>query len=353
MSDASTSYQIDLHNYLHLVGISIFYYDYILTFSTEYVRVWRGPKPTGSWLFYVNRYLTFFGDIAVNVGNFYNFKTAKSCDDYALYRQILLIGAQVVVCIILCLRIYALYNRSKAILVGVVGTGATLMALAVTWKNRAVYAISDARPNLVTLMMRDGALYFAVSVTMMSRLMLNLHESASANPTLVTDPSSSGQSTTLLFTSIIIGTNPQTERADIEGVEFDQDSMIPDSWIVSRGDLSKMGLNRLSVASSVVQGPKPYFGPNFRGSARAEPWSQLFDRAVCVVNCIPTLNEVRATSDLTTFGQSFILRGRKGLTSFIRLNEEDRACPGPPGAFELGPGLVLLGQAQTARLGQY
>ncbi|OSX63338.1 hypothetical protein POSPLADRAFT_1045690 [Postia placenta MAD-698-R-SB12] len=297
MSDASTSYQIDLHNYLHLVGISIFYYDYVLTFSTEYIRVWRGPKPTGSWLFYVNRYLTFFGDIAVNVGNFYNFKTAKSCDDYALYRQILLIGAQVVVCIILCLRIYALYNRSKAILVGVVGTGATLMALAVfavtgqssstaldsgchlgesritgirelhdlsslgrpdvnfnqpgvavawealflydvlifsltmykTWKNRAVYAISDARPNLVTLMMRDGALYFAVSVTMMSRLMLNLHESASANPTLVTDPSSSGQSTTLLFTSIIIGTNPQTERADIEGVEFDQDSMIPDS----------------------------------------------------------------------------------------------------------------------------
>lgn len=308
MSDASTSYQIDLHNYLHLVGISIFYYDYVLTFSTEYIRVWRGPKPTGSWLFYVNRYLTFFGDIAVNVGNFYNFKTAKSCDDYALYRQILLIGAQVVVCIILCLRIYALYNRSVAILVGVVGTGATLMALAVfavtgqssstaldsgchlgesritgirvavawealflydvlifsltmykTWKNRAVYAISDAQPNLVTLMMRDGALYFAimasvnlantltfyllqpllrgvlstfassVSVTMMSRLMLNLHESASANPTLVTDPSSSGQSTTLLFTSIIIGTNPQTERADIEGVEFDQDSMIPDS----------------------------------------------------------------------------------------------------------------------------
>ncbi|KAI0937555.1 hypothetical protein AcW1_001597 [Taiwanofungus camphoratus] len=53
----------------------------------------------------------------------------------------------------------------------------------------------------------------SVSVTMMSRLMLNLHEIASPHMTPVTDPSTDN-STTLLFTSRFGGVPGDTTRAE-------------------------------------------------------------------------------------------------------------------------------------------
>ncbi|KZT63832.1 hypothetical protein DAEQUDRAFT_718948 [Daedalea quercina L-15889] len=282
---ASEQHQIFLHNYLHLVGMIIFYYDYSLTFGDEYARIWKQRGARGNYPFYVNRYLTFFGDIAVNVGNFYNFKTTRSCNQYSFYRQALLIGAQVVVCIILFLRTSALYSRNKYVAGLILVVGFSLAGLAIyavigqhssisliggchaaashitcvpvlrglavaweclfvfdcmifsltmykTWKQRLLYPLRRDKLNLASLISRDGAVYFAVmasanlantltfyflqpllrgalstvassvSVTMMSRFMLNLHESAGINSTLAS-PSSSDNSTTLLFTSRI------------------------------------------------------------------------------------------------------------------------------------------------------
>ncbi|KAI0726586.1 hypothetical protein C8Q72DRAFT_845211 [Fomitopsis betulina] len=272
-------YQVFLHNYLHLVGITIFYFDYALTFGVEYTRIWKQPATRSNYLFFLNRYLTLFGDVAVNVGNFYSFKTTQSCSQYAFYRQALLIVAQVLVCFILYLRTSALYNRGQPIsgiilaiglslgglaIFAVIGqhstislsggchTGisrATAVRLAVAWESLFVFdcmifsltmyktwkhrqPLRNNRLDLITMMSRDGALYFAVmacanlsntltfyllqpllrgvlstfassvSVTMMSRLMLNLHEGAATHSTSA-NISSSENSTTLLFTSRI------------------------------------------------------------------------------------------------------------------------------------------------------
>ncbi|EMD34819.1 hypothetical protein CERSUDRAFT_116996 [Gelatoporia subvermispora B] len=278
-----------LHNYLHLAGISIFYYDFTLTFSDEYWRIWKQRKHAGSYLFFLNRYLTFLGDIAVNVGNFSHFKSDLSCEHYSFYRQVLLIVAQVVVCVLSFLRTYALYRRSKWIAAFILTMGLSLLGLSCwavigqkdtvdlnggchtgldritairtavaweslfvfdlmiffltmykTWDNRVTRPLvrASGKLDLLSLIFRDGAMYFAVmavanlantltfyflqpllrgvlstfassvSVAMMSRLMLNLHEGATGTgiltgTTAATAASASDNSTTLLFTSQI------------------------------------------------------------------------------------------------------------------------------------------------------
>ncbi|EPS96482.1 hypothetical protein FOMPIDRAFT_47930, partial [Fomitopsis schrenkii] len=245
-----------VHNYLHLVGMTIFYYDYALTFGDEYTRIWKQRATRSNYLFFLNRYLTFFGDVAVNVGNFYSFKTthvSMLCSQYAFYRQALLIFAQVVVCIILYLRTSALYSHSRPVSCLILGVGLSLAGLAIyavvgqhstislsggchtassrityvsrllymslsglavaweslfvfdcmifsltmykTWKHRQM--LRNDRLNLVTMMSRDGN----VSVTMLSRIMLNLHEGVAIQS--AADLSSSDNITTLLFTSRI------------------------------------------------------------------------------------------------------------------------------------------------------
>ncbi|KAI8986735.1 hypothetical protein BD414DRAFT_529044 [Trametes punicea] len=274
-----------IHNYLHLAGVVVLYYDYFLTFGEEYYRVWKNPRTISSILFFVNRYLPVLGDVAVNTGNFYIFSNEHSCRQYAFFRQLLLVINQVVVCFILFLRTYALYGRDRRILVLVVGVGATLLGvccwsivgqhqgvelrggchlkadhmtavrLAVSWeslflfdlliftltvcktfKERFKHRITSGRHDIISLILRDGAMYFAVmasvnflntltfyflepllrgclstfassvSVTMMSRLMLNLHGSAlgrAATDSSSGYPTTSENVTPMFFTSRI------------------------------------------------------------------------------------------------------------------------------------------------------
>ncbi|KAJ3865834.1 hypothetical protein EV359DRAFT_80131 [Lentinula novae-zelandiae] len=177
------------------------------------------------------------------------------CKSFGMYRQLVLFIQQVIVCVLLTMRIYALYGRNVKILGYMLGS-ATILAIVAAWslfgqksttatsgchigsdfttsvhlatawealfcydtilfgftlyqtyKSRHTMGMSLHIP-LVSLMLRDGAVYFAVmalanlsniltfylagpflrgslstfascmSVTMMSRLMLNLHSSA-------------------------------------------------------------------------------------------------------------------------------------------------------------------------------
>ncbi|KAI0635333.1 hypothetical protein C8Q77DRAFT_1107469 [Trametes polyzona] len=278
-----------IHNYLHLTGVVVLYYDYFLTFGEELARVWKKPRSVSSILFFLNRYLPILGDIAVNTGNFYVFPNERGCRQYAFFRQLLLIINQVVVCFILFLRTYALYGRDIRILVLVVGVGMILLAvacwsivgqhqdielrggchllaermtairLAVSWealfafdlmvftltvcktfRERFRHRVTSGRHDIITLILRDGSMYFAVmasvnfantltfyflepvlrgclstlassvSVTMMSRLMLNLQGSAAGRDrdaagggTSSMYPTTSDNSTSMLFTSRI------------------------------------------------------------------------------------------------------------------------------------------------------
>ncbi|KAF8198484.1 hypothetical protein BJ912DRAFT_951533, partial [Pholiota molesta] len=246
-----------VHNYLHVFAVSCLFYDHAITFGQEIDYLWKRPKTRSSYWFFVNRYLAFFGNIAVTVLGFTTLST-QSCKKYNIFRQVLLVGNQVIVCILLTLRIYALYGCSLRILAYFIGSGVILLIVSLwfllgqksapsesasgchiglssgtakrlavawealfiydaiiflltilkTWKARRDHNVTGIHIPLITLILRDGAIYFGVmascnlaniltfylagpflqgglstfassiSVTMMCRLTLNLHRTA-------------------------------------------------------------------------------------------------------------------------------------------------------------------------------
>jgi len=243
----------------YLLAITFLYYDHFLTFSDEVSYIWRRPKSASSYWFFANRYLAFTGNIFIAV---FGFRTmsVSSCETYGLCRQLFLVVNVVLVGVLLTIRIFALYGRDWRILWFMLGTASVLLGisiwslfgqhsypaknvsgchigisketavrLAVAWECLFVYdsllfiltvrktftarhrhelgGLATSVP-ILSLILRDGAIYFAVmafanfcnivtfyiagplfkgglstfaaciSSTMMSRLMLNLHEIA-------------------------------------------------------------------------------------------------------------------------------------------------------------------------------
>ncbi|KAJ8073353.1 hypothetical protein PM082_011625 [Marasmius tenuissimus] len=309
-----------VHNCLHLVAITFLHWDHVLTFADEVKHIWRHPKVPSSYWFFFNRYFAFLGNISVTVLGFSSLSDSRltrsllhawngaddpsdSCRKYNTYRQLLLIFNQVLVCVLLTIRIYALYGKSKRILAYMLGSGAvmigiscfvlfgqksapapvgsgchiglkrsTAVRLAGAWEalfaydtilfGLTVYKTWTARPRwtpglrerhvtlpLVTLIFRDGAVYYAVmalanlaniltfylagpylrgglstfasctSVTMMSRLMLNLHRSAPGEGIL---------STTTMTGNMEFGSAGGT--SDATSTDFELDTLFTDNF---------------------------------------------------------------------------------------------------------------------------
>lgn len=249
--------QIYLDNYLRLVGAVILYYDHLLTFRDEHAHIWAHPRTGAALLFLLNRYFAFFSNIVITVAPFVRFRSVESCQHYSTYRLCALIGSQVIVGIIQALRTFALYRRDTRVGALMAAVAVVLAAVAIwcavgptpdvslaigctiasprhtairyavawealflwdsfifaltllkTYKERFRYAAVARGNDLLSLIVRDGAVYFAImacaqcansltyyfcppaligtlctfasaiSVSMMSRLMLNLHRSA-------------------------------------------------------------------------------------------------------------------------------------------------------------------------------
>ncbi|KAF5324247.1 hypothetical protein D9619_011401 [Psilocybe cf. subviscida] len=254
---SSTMRDISIHDYLHVFAVSFLFYDHAITLGDEVEYLWKRPKTRSTLWFFVTRYMGLFGNIAVTILAFTSMSSA-SCKRYSLYRQILLVATQVVVCILLTLRIYALYGCSSRILAFMLASGLVLLGISSwslfgqkivdapqaagchtglgfktsiriaaaweallvydciifgltifkTWTARLDHAITGINIPLITLLLRDGAIYFVVlafcnlsniltfyvagpfmrgglstfasciSLTMICRLMLNLHRTA-------------------------------------------------------------------------------------------------------------------------------------------------------------------------------
>ncbi|KAJ7637343.1 hypothetical protein DFH06DRAFT_1219477 [Mycena polygramma] len=252
--EGTTIYALRLQNELHLVSITFLYFDHAISFGDEVRFLWRKAKTRSTYYFFMNRYLAFFGDIAITVFHFMAVPTSV-CSHVNLFRQLLLVINQCLVCLLLTLRIYALYERDRRVYIGMLGFGATLLViscwalvgksgvpvpnvvgchidnsqklgiyLAVPWEALLLYDVlifwalsyksyrtrADSQvlwwySPLLTVLIRDGAIYFVVmaimnlgniltfymagpllrgclstmascmSVTLTSRLMLNLH----------------------------------------------------------------------------------------------------------------------------------------------------------------------------------
>ncbi|KAJ7115104.1 hypothetical protein C8R43DRAFT_1156304 [Mycena crocata] len=270
--------QTILLNYLHLLGISILYWDHLITLDNEIKYIWIRKKWASSIWFFLIRYLGFAGNIPVvlfsfmtlaPVSNtisgvrFHHFFSAlemithRRCLRYSFIHQIILVLTHVAVCVVMILRTYALYERNNRLIVCLLALGVGLIAvsswtvhgqtaipvqifpgchlgvtqttgyhLSASWIalflfDSIIFGLTMFRTHstrlhlgggenlpIHMLLVRDGALYFAamalanlaniityyltgplirgslstfancVSVTMMSRLMLNLHAQA-------------------------------------------------------------------------------------------------------------------------------------------------------------------------------
>ncbi|KAJ7773876.1 hypothetical protein B0H16DRAFT_1880398 [Mycena metata] len=260
-SSFAISQQIFAQNCGHLVGVAILYWDHAITLDAEVHFFWRSRRSTSGYWFYVNRYVGFFAGIPVAVLPFLPLST-ENCTRYTFLRQVALVVMQSIASIIMVIRVYALFGRSRRVLLflvtlglGVVVVGSyslfgqkvnrrddlkgchfelsshTAYRIAAGWEalflldsiifgltiynayiNRKRTVSNDLRLNtslsLHQVIIRDGALYFgmvalanlanistyylpglllpgtfatfanAITVTMVSRLMLNLHSSA-------------------------------------------------------------------------------------------------------------------------------------------------------------------------------
>ncbi|KAE9406238.1 hypothetical protein BT96DRAFT_1015011 [Gymnopus androsaceus JB14] len=254
--DVFGAQQQRLENYFHLFSITFLYWDHLITFPEEFKYLWKRPVRASTALFLFNRYFAVLGNVVVTVSLFSSDLTESSCQPLHLFRKLLLALNQVIVCILLTIRIYALYSCSKRVLTYMSVTGLTLVGLAIfsifgksgqpmptlngcqtptplivsiqaaaAWEALFLYDLLlfimtlhkayKARHelqleglSLVAIILRDGSIYFGVmafanlinistyyypdpflrgalctfasgmSVTMLSRLMLNLHRIA-------------------------------------------------------------------------------------------------------------------------------------------------------------------------------
>jgi len=116
----------------------VLYYDYVLTFSTEYDQFWKHQTKLTpvNILFALNRYISLLGEIPIMFYQFGSFDT-KSCHLLQLYHQSFAVAAQCFVAgrliaqaritvrvheydhpmlALLAIRIFAFYGRGKVIL---------------------------------------------------------------------------------------------------------------------------------------------------------------------------------------------------------------------------------------------
>ncbi|ESK92016.1 hypothetical protein Moror_10300 [Moniliophthora roreri MCA 2997] len=242
---------------VQVFAVSILFWDHIITLDSEIRHIWTRPKSRSSVLFLTFRYFTLANNLSVVV--------FLSFDSWTV--EVILFISQAAVCTLLTLRLYALYSADKRVLLlyvitATMGCGMAGFALSGQestrfpiqfgchngtsrqssirlagiwmvlfaydtviffltayrtyryWRYETVIRHSE---SLLSLMFRDGALYFAVmalanlaniltfclcgpfmsgglsafasciSATMLCRLMLNLHATADVLSTRRTD----------------------------------------------------------------------------------------------------------------------------------------------------------------------
>lgn len=119
------SVQLDAESFIYAVrfdhsitlgALALLYYDYALTINDELEYYWSPPSLSLSFaLFVLNRYVGLLGSIPV----FFEYTMAfaeQRCDHIQFYHQIYSIVSQSIVAVLLILRTYALYNCSKRVL---------------------------------------------------------------------------------------------------------------------------------------------------------------------------------------------------------------------------------------------
>ncbi|KAG5730740.1 hypothetical protein E4T56_gene3480 [Termitomyces sp. T112] len=216
-------------NFLHIAALSILFYDYLITSGDEVEYVWRRLKTKSTYLFFLNRYFAFFSNIAESVLIFKNVESERSivfspeegrdlintcrCKLFTHSLEIIIVCNQAIVCVLLSLRVYALYDRSYWVAWFIVGSAVVLIGISSwslsgredapvaqqfsgchdplshlsaihqaapweallvfdlilfvltmvkTWRDRNEYPIAPTSVSLRYIVVRDGAIYFII-----------------------------------------------------------------------------------------------------------------------------------------------------------------------------------------------
>ncbi|KAG2150537.1 hypothetical protein DEU56DRAFT_780586 [Suillus clintonianus] len=107
--------QMLLCTYVVLAGNSILIYDHMVTLLEEIDFIWRRPKALSATLFLLNRYVALFGFISSSVMDLL-LVSDEGCSKYTLCRQLYIFFQGIIICIIMAIRTYALYDCSKRLL---------------------------------------------------------------------------------------------------------------------------------------------------------------------------------------------------------------------------------------------
>ncbi|CAK5272337.1 unnamed protein product [Mycena citricolor] len=118
------TWDVGIRNVLHIVGIVILYWDHILMLGDEIHILWLRParRSKSAYWFFAIRYTAFVGNLLITLGMFYP----------TVSPELVLVFMQALVAMVMFLRIYALYNRSRRVLAGLIAVCIPLVAL-IAW----------------------------------------------------------------------------------------------------------------------------------------------------------------------------------------------------------------------------
>ncbi|KAJ7624243.1 hypothetical protein DFH06DRAFT_1230052 [Mycena polygramma] len=220
MSAIDTQHEINSNYYFNLISFTLLYYEFFITFGAEVSRFWGLPATAINVLFFLNRYGMLFGTIPVVFQYFWTTESTPHklviCGYLHSYHEYFAVVTQIIIGVMLILRTYALYERNRRVLAlmvvisaGVIAVGAwsviagpggkdgdevpplniyigcsvaiptsSAVGLAAAWAGMGCFditiflltlyrALSRQRArglDLVTVLLRDGSIYFGVIV---------------------------------------------------------------------------------------------------------------------------------------------------------------------------------------------
>nr|GAT42612.1 predicted protein [Mycena chlorophos] len=139
IDSVSVQQQIYIYYYINAAAFTLLFYDYLLTLKWEVSRYWPHPsRPTltsPTILFFANRYGTLLGNIPIVLLDVWlspaTERKAQVCSGLEDYHQYFIIVIQLLVGLMLVLRTYALYERSRYVLASMIFCVLAVIAIGV------------------------------------------------------------------------------------------------------------------------------------------------------------------------------------------------------------------------------
>ncbi|KZT28174.1 hypothetical protein NEOLEDRAFT_1130172 [Neolentinus lepideus HHB14362 ss-1] len=115
MSDSLVPYSAFVEFCIHCATLALLFYDHVLTLNSEIFFIWRSNARVGKILFLFNRYFALASNVTTIAVPFTTLNNS-SCRHYLKWCEVSLAITELFVIVLMMLRVYALYNQSRAAL---------------------------------------------------------------------------------------------------------------------------------------------------------------------------------------------------------------------------------------------